>query len=134
MAFISSMGSQPVGEVYLTPPDDAGVSWLMGQYYTGSQVKLLKFQKPVESPEDGSPIFRINTLEDDHVLLTEAVLTIMRYIKSAHSADLGISGLESHLSEKKAFIATRDELNTTDSPFMVTNVELLQKDRGWIGD
>ena len=58
------LGNEPVGECYYIPPDISGVSWLVGHYYSGGEVKLIQFRPTVESPEDGSPIKRIENLED----------------------------------------------------------------------
>ena len=134
MSFLIEMGKDPVGEAFITPPDGRGVCWLMGQFYDGTQVKLIRFKQPLESPEKGSPMDRMYELEDDHLQNAKWIKSIMEFIKGAHMADLGISAVAANISKWEAFIASRDELLTTDSPYMVTNYEMLQRDRGWIGE
>lgn len=133
MSFIGSLGSFPVGELYYSPPNKEGDSWLMGQYYAGGSVKLIKFQKPKESPEEGSPLHRIETLEDDHLYNAKILFDIVKFIKGAHGPDFGEDELKAHIAAKEAFIATRTEFYNTESPYLVANVELMQKDRGWSG-
>lgn len=132
MGLMLDMGSAPVGEIYQTPSDGRDVSWLIGHFYNGTEVKLLRFKKPLDAPEPDSPMDRIYDLEDGHVYNAKLILDILNFIKATHVVDLGISDLESHIIEWETFIGTRDELNKTDAPYMITNAELLQKDRGWI--
>ena len=64
--YMMGLGGSPVGECYLSPPDKNGEAWLIGHYYNGGNIKLLNFKPPVEAPEDGSPIKRIEDSEDWH--------------------------------------------------------------------
>lgn len=133
MGLMLDMGAKPVGELYQTPAD-RDVSWLIGHFYTGTSVKLLRFKKPLEAPEPDSPMDRIYDLEDDHLFNAQKILAILEFINGAHGADLGIGEVTQNIAKWTAFIAGRDALLTTDAPYMVTNYELCQKDRGWIGE
>ena len=39
------LGGKPVGECYFVPPDKEGDAWLMGHYYSGGNIKILKFME-----------------------------------------------------------------------------------------
>ena len=80
MGYIMSLGSNPVGEIYLTPPDKGGEAWLVGHYYDGGDVKLLRFKSPLSGVEDGSPIDRIQQSEDRDLLLMKIIM-IMKQMK-----------------------------------------------------
>lgn len=134
MGLMLDMGVKPVGELYQTPCDGRKVCWLYGHFYNGTSVKLIRFQKPIAYPEPDSPMDRIYDLEDDHLFNAKKILKIMQFILSAHGTDLGIGEVEANIAKWEAFIAGRDALLATDSPYMVTNYELLQRDRGWLGD
>lgn len=135
MGLMIDMGTQkPVGELYQTPCDGRNVCWLIGHFYDGTSVKLIRFQKPIEYPEPDSPMDRIYDLEDDHLFNAKKIKAIMDFILGEHGADLGIGEVQANIAKWEAFIAGRDALLETDSPYMVTNYELLQRDRGWLGD
>ena len=134
MGLMLDMGVKPVGELYQTPCDGRDVCWLIGHFYNGTSVKLIRFKKPLTAPEPDSPMDRIYDLEDDHLQNAKWILSIMQFINGAYNRDLGISAVQSNISKWESFIAMRDSLLATDSPYMVTNYELLQRDRGWLGD
>lgn len=134
MGLMIDMGTEkPVGELYQTPADDRDVCWLIGHFYTGTDVKLVRFQKPLEAPEPDSPMDRIYDLEDDHLLDAKWIKTIMEFILSEHGVDLGIGPVSANIAKWEAFIGGRDALLETDSPYLITNAELCQKVRGWKG-
>lgn len=134
MGLMLDMGSDPVGEIYQTPSDGRDTCWLMGHFYNGTETKLLRFKKPLEAPEPDSPMDRIYDLEDGHLFNLNQILKIYQLILGSHAVDLGIAEITAKIAEWETFIATRDELNKTDAPYLITNYELLQKDRGWIGE
>lgn len=134
MGLMLDMGTKPVGEIYQTPCDGRNVCWLIGHFYDGTEVKLIRFKQPLTAPEQDSPMDRIYDLEDDHLQDAKWIKKIMEFILGAHATDLGIGEVAANIAKWEAFIAGRDALLETDSPYMVTNYELLQRDRGWLGD
>lgn len=134
MSLMLDMGDKPVGELYQTPCDDRNVCWLIGHFYNGTSVKLIRFQKPLTAPEPDSPMDRIYDLEDDHLQNAIWIKRIMDFILGAHATDLGVGEVAANIAKWQAFIGGRDALLETDSPYMVTNYELLQRDRGWLGE
>lgn len=135
MGLMLEKGAKPVGEIYQTPPkEDSDICWMIAHFYSGDEVKLIRFKKPLEAPEPDSPMDRIYDLEDSCLQQDRWIKSIMEFIKGVHGTDLGIAAVDADIAKWEAFIAMRDSLLVTDSPYMVTNFELLQKDRGWIGD
>ena len=133
MGYMMSLGSKPVGETYLIPPDKTGTAWLMGHYYAGGDIKLIRFKPPLETPEDDSPMDRIQDLEDmvDY-LLTWLNATMMEVDANHGSTLVQSSKISQKIIEWRAFLARREGLLTTsDVDYMVDNFELLQKVRGY---
>ena len=130
MSMMIDIGKGPVGEIYQTPADQE-TSWLIGQFYNGTEVKMLQCRKPLSSPEDGSPMDRICDLEDGHLFNAQQILKIMQFIQGEHGTNLGIGDLQSEISKWQSFIGSRASLLTTSSPYVITNAELLRSQRGW---
>lgn len=79
--FIMNIGNKPIGEVFLTPPNQEKEAFLVAHYYGGGETKLLRFREPLELPEDNSPMKRINDLEDKLYENYEMLSKIMEYIE-----------------------------------------------------
>ena len=126
MSLMLDIGSEPVGEIYQTPPDGRDVPWLIGHFYNGTEVKLIKFEKPLSMPEPNSPMDRIYTLEDNHTYSAKLILKLFEFINNLHGTDLGISELSQHIIECEEFIAMRDELNVRDEKYLISNFDLLR--------
>lgn len=148
MSYMMSLGSQPVGELYLSPPDKNGEAFLIGHYYSGGNTRLLKFKEPLGAPEEGSPIDRMVKGEDRDMFLFEQVLELYDIIEEIHDCikdnvgediDPGhkkVEKLKQLLDEEKTkldtFIGTRDSLlECSSARYLVSNVELCQAARGW---
>lgn len=106
-------------------------SWLIGQFYNGTEVKMLQFRKPLTAPEKNSPMGRIYNLEDSHLINSQVILNICQFIFGKYGVDLGISQMSQEISKYGSFVNIRDSLLETDSPYMITNAELLRAQRGW---
>lgn len=130
MMIMSATGGQPAGELFQTPLD-GDESWLIGQYYRGTDIKLLQFRRPLSSPEDGSPMDRIYNLEDMMPFILERLHQVIDVVNSALGSNIPNEDIPPMIADWNAFIASRDSLLQTDSPFMIRNVELLSSQRGW---
>lgn len=153
MSYMMSLGSQPVGELYLTPigapkKGEPKEAFLIAHYYSGGDVKLLKFKEPLEEPEEGSPMDRIIKNEDNILEIYNLMKTHAEYIKEIHESFKNLLGLDldpqhkklnteiSDLTEKiikiEEFVETRNELlKCEDAKYVACNIELCQAKRGW---
>ena len=83
--YIMSIGGAPTGEAYITPPNKNGEFGLYIKYYNGGSVKVLSFKKPTKSPDDISPVGRLDKLEvrqQDSYNLMDAVKELYGKIES----------------------------------------------------
>jgi hypothetical protein len=142
------VGSRPQGELYLTPFNKESEAWLCAHYYSGGTVKLLKFKKPLESPETNSPLDRLNKMEERELMMlniikqqAQLIASLNNTVNSAHltSLDSGnattnqeISKIDSEISTLTNLIANHSELSkNSNASYLVSNIELSQSTRGW---
>lgn len=132
MAYILPwMGSDPVGEIFMTPPDKEGNSGLYAHYYSGGTVKMISFGKTKESPDEGSPIDRLVKLEDLCLYLLQWLKNTMSVVDGlAGSSLVSSSQIDTEITKLSTFIGTRETLLVSKSPYMITNIETLKDKRG----
>lgn len=136
--YMMGLGGKPIGECYLSPPGapEKGApneAWLIGHYYSGGNVKLLKFKEPLETPEEGSPMDRIIKSEDRDLFILNKMKEIVDFIKDTLGTDLDApKNIQKEITKLEEFIATRDELlKCEDAKYLASNMELLSATRGW---
>ena len=125
--YIMGLGGKPVGECYFSPPDKDGTAWLIGQYYSGSNVKLLMFREPTTSPEEGSPEKRLRDLEDD-------VYYLKKYAESYIRSLCNLTGDEyKSFNEFKASAGSPPEHVdvSTEAQYLICSQDLYSAQRGW---
>lgn len=141
--FILDQGRHPIGEVFMTPPGSGmyGASdeaYFIAHYYTGTDVKMIKFKKPIEELETSSLMQRIHILEDRQEQLLRIVAALCGFHLPPMAGDQ--SWCLKNYNELKTFNDTvrgrsaKYPIHETDSPFMVMNYETLRNVRGWKGE
>lgn len=138
--FIMDIGGHPIGEVFMSTPGSGRYgagdeTFFIAHYYDGTEVKMLKFKKPIEDPESGSLMQRIHILEDRQEQLLRIVGTLCGFHLPAMASDQ--AWCNENYADLKSFNdnvrgrSVKYPIHDTDSPFMVMNYETLRIDRGW---
>jgi hypothetical protein len=130
MAYVMNMGSKPIGELYLTPiPGEEAESddfYLMAHFYSGGDVRLIKFKKPLESPEEGSPEDRIRKLEQRVYYLSQYTEYWVKTFCGAHG--IPFQDIQAMVGTFPAYPEYIEE--ETDLDYLVQNYELYLGKRG----
>lgn len=129
--YIMGLGKQPIGECYITPPEYSPISkskesFLIGHYYTGENIKLIKFREPTTIPSEGSLEKRIRNIENWQYCMTKY---IENYIKQICNNNSEIE-FKSFDEFKSSITPPQYSNNKSDMNFLLTNIETYLPERG----
>ncbi len=85
MYIVDSLGEKPVGEVYLTTPNDK--TKLIIHYYSGEEETLAEFRTPPASADANSVEARLRECERHIAWLEEYIKTSLMSAANRHDAD-----------------------------------------------
>lgn len=123
--YITDLGGKPSGECFLTPPNKNNELYLTAHFYSGDNIKLIKFKGPAQTPEKNSTEQRLRNIENWQEQMTQYVNYMFRKLCSA--ADVKYESFESF----KDSVTLPDDQgrDTSDTPYMVTNSDSWRGDR-----
>ena len=122
--YVMQINKKPVGECYILPPEEGAnglqETFLVAQYYNGTNVKLLKFKQPSQTVEYGSILYRIKKLEDYQL---ETFNILKKLVTLAGDVDT-TNTITDYIDELSDFISKRDNFVKNSSDFVIDSIEI----------